>query len=93
MGVLDQDMGIKGVPTVEEEELVQHLIQMCDRGLGLSATQLKMKVYEITKTRWTPFKNGIPGGGWMQWWKNGTLSCHFDHPKLLKLQRQVVFMR
>jgi hypothetical protein len=55
MGVLDQDMGIKGVPTVEEEELVQHLIQMCDRGLGLSATQLKMKVYEITKNRWTPF--------------------------------------
>jgi hypothetical protein len=33
---------------------------MCDRGLGLSPIQLKMKVYEITKNRWTPFKNGIP---------------------------------
>jgi hypothetical protein len=28
-----------------------------------------MKLYEITKTRWTPFKNGIPSGGWMRWWK------------------------
>jgi hypothetical protein len=30
---------------------------------------LKMKVYEITKNRWTPFKDGIPGGGWMRWFK------------------------
>lgn len=37
---------------------------MCNRGLGLSPTQLKTKVYEIIKTRWTPFFNGIPGGSW-----------------------------
>jgi hypothetical protein len=49
---------------------------MCDRGLGLSPIQPKMKVYEITKTRWIPFRNGILGGGWMQWWKKW-------HPELL----------
>ena len=44
----DQDM--KGVLTlVEEEQLVQYLLQMCDRDLGLLPTQMKMKVYEITK--------------------------------------------
>lgn len=50
----------------EEEELVAYLIQMCDRGFGLSPTALRMKVYEITQSRWTPFRNGIPGNGWMR---------------------------
>ena len=63
----------KGPPTVlsleEEDELVKYLIQMCDRGYGLSPTALRMKVYEITQSRWTPFRNGIPGNGWMRWWK------------------------
>jgi hypothetical protein len=71
-----RDRGVKGVLIPEEEQqLLEYLIEICDRGLGLSPTQLKMKVYEITKTRWTPFKNGIPGGGWMRWWKK-------RHPKL-----------
>jgi hypothetical protein len=34
-------------------------------GFGLSSTQLKMKVYEMTRDRWASFKNGILGGGWM----------------------------
>ena len=51
---------------------MDYLIEMCNRGLGLSPTQLKMKVYEITRNRWTPFKNGIHGGWWMRWWKH----CH-----------------
>ena len=61
----------KGPPTVlklaEEEELVNYLIQMCDRGYGLSPSAFRMKVYEITQSRWTPFRNGIPGNGWMCW--------------------------
>ena len=69
----------KGPPSVlkpaEEEELVAYLIQMCDRGFGLSPTALRMKVYEITQSRWTPFRNGILGNGWMRWWKR-------RHPKL-----------
>jgi hypothetical protein len=48
---------------------VTYLTEMCDRGYGLSPTALKMKVYEITKTCWTPFRNGILGVGWMRWFK------------------------
>ena len=59
----------------EESELVQYLIKMCDAGFGLSPTALKMKVYEMTKTRCTPFTDGIPGGGWMRWFKR-------RHPEL-----------
>lgn len=63
----------KGPPTVlspeEEDELVKYMIQMCDRGYGLSPTALRMKVYEITQSKWTPFRNGIPDNGWMRWWK------------------------
>jgi hypothetical protein len=53
----------------EEDELVKYLIQMCDRGYGLNPIALRMKVYEITQSMWTPFQNGIPGNGWMRWWK------------------------
>ena len=69
----------KGPPSVlspaEEEELVTYLMEMCDRGYGLTPTALRMKVYEITQSRWTPFRNGIPGNGWMRWWKR-------RHPEL-----------
>jgi hypothetical protein len=61
-----------GLTVDEENQLVEYLIEMYNRGLGLLPTQLKMKVYEMTKERWTSFKNGIPGGGWMRWWKH----CH-----------------
>lgn len=62
----------KGPPTTlspEEDELVKYLIQMCDRGYGLSPTALRMKVYDITQSMWTSFQNGIPSNGWMRWWK------------------------
>jgi hypothetical protein len=76
--------GAQGVLTAEEEEqIVKYLIDMCDRGYGLSLTRLKMKVYEITKNRWTPFKNGILGGGWMRWWRH-------HHPELTLRASQVL---
>ena len=68
--------GVSGVLTPEEEkELVDYLVKMCDMGFGLSPSALKMKVYEITKSRWTPFRDGIPGGGWMRWFRH-------RHPEL-----------
>lgn len=68
--------GAKTVLTAEEEEqIVQYLVHMCELGYGLSPSALRLKVYEITKSRWTPFKNGIPGAGWMRWWKR-------RHPEL-----------
>ena len=59
----------------EEKLIVEYLVNMCERGLGLSPTALKMKVFEITKDRVTPFKNGIPGDGWLRWFKH-------RHPEL-----------
>ena len=68
--------GRKGVLTADEEsQLVQYLIKMCDAGYGLSPNALKMKVYEITKSRSTPFWDGIPGSGWMRWFR-------IRHPEL-----------
>jgi hypothetical protein len=54
------------------EQIVEYLVRMCEGGLGLSPIALKMKVYEITKDRETPFKNGILGDGWLR--------CFRHHP-------------
>ena len=59
----------------KEQQLVDYCIRMCELGLGLTPTALKLKVYDITKSRPTPFRNGIPGQGWMRWWKR-------RHPEL-----------
>lgn len=69
----------RGPPAVlspsEEQQIVNYIIRMCEMGQGLTPTALKMKVYDICKSRPTPFRNGIPGGGWMRWWKR-------RHPEL-----------
>jgi hypothetical protein len=68
--------GAKGVLSEEEERQLTHwLISMVERGYGLSPTTLKMKVSEITMSRDTPFREGIPGGGWMRGWRR-------RHPEL-----------
>lgn len=59
----------------EERQLVDYLVNMCELGYGLTPIALKLKVYEITRGRWTPFRNGVPGKGWMKWWKR-------RHPQL-----------
>ena len=53
----------------EEQLIVDYLLSMCDLGYGLSPTALRLKVSEITKDSWTLFKHGIPGKGWMKWWR------------------------
>lgn len=69
----------RGAPAVlnpaEERQLVDYLVNMCELGYGLTPITLKLKVYEITRGRWTPFRNGVPGKGWMKWWKK-------RHPEL-----------
>jgi hypothetical protein len=59
----------------EEEQIVEYLVEMCERELGLSPIALKMKVFEITKHRDTPFKNGIPKDRWLRCFKH-------RHPEL-----------
>jgi hypothetical protein len=64
---------IRSVPGVlskeEEQQLTKWLIAMVERGYGLSPTTLKMKVSKITMSRDTPFREGIPGRGWMRGWR------------------------
>ena len=69
----------KGPPAVltqsEEKQLVDYCIRIGEMEQGLTPTALKLKVYDITKDRPTPFRDGIPGGGWMRWWRH-------RHPEL-----------
>ena len=69
----------RGPPTIlspdEEKQLADYCIRMCEMGQGLTPSALKLKVYDITKSRATPFRDGIPGSGWMRWWKH-------RHPEL-----------
>ena len=66
----------KGVLTPEEEQLlVDWLLRMCEMEHSLLLTTLKLNVYEITKSRWTPFKTSIPGASWLRWWQR-------RHPEL-----------
>ena len=53
----------------EEQELKIFLLEMANKGHPLTPTELKLKVAQLTQTRRTPFKNGIPGKGWLKWWK------------------------
>jgi hypothetical protein len=68
--------GKEGTLTAEEEHLIVQWICKCqDMGWPLTNLDLRLKVCEIKQTRSTPFKNGIPGVGWLRWWKR-------RHPEL-----------
>jgi hypothetical protein len=67
----------------EEQQLVDWLLLMVDRGYGLSPTALRMKVSKITMSKDTPFREGIPRGGWMRGWRR-------RHPKLTFLVAQAL---
>ena len=54
---------------MEEQQIVDYLVAMSKLGNGLIPTAFKLKVYDITKGRWIPFQDGIPGRGWMQCWQ------------------------
>jgi hypothetical protein len=53
----------------EEQQLVDYIIQMQELGFPLSFSQLKLKVALITQKRATPFVHGIPGAGWLRWFR------------------------
>jgi hypothetical protein len=68
--------GKEGTLTAEEERLIMDWIcRHRDLGWPLTNLDLRLKVCEITQTKPTLFKNGIPGTGWLRWWKR-------RHPKL-----------
>jgi hypothetical protein len=67
----------------EEEQIVEYLVRMCERGVRLIPIVLKMKVYEISKYRCIPFKNGIPGDKWLRCFRH-------HHPELTLMVAQAL---
>ena len=73
---LKQKKGRQGVLNEEEESaLVKWILEMQEHAHPISIFELTRKVAEITQEHWTPFKDGIPGRGWLRWFRN-------RHPEL-----------
>jgi hypothetical protein len=53
----------------EEEKLVNYILGMAWYGHPLNLSKLKIKVAEATQLRDTPFTDGIPGPGWLRWFR------------------------
>ena len=51
------------------------MLEMQEHAHPICIMELRRKVAEITQDRWTPFKDGIPGCGWLRWFQN-------RHPEL-----------
>ncbi len=57
--------GPQGVLTNQEDEaLLAWILEMQECRLLITLHQFKMKVIELTQTKPTPFKNGIPRNYW-----------------------------
>ena len=68
--------GRQEVLSVEEESaLVKWMLEMQEHAHSICIMELRRKVVEITQDQWTPFKDGIPGRGWLHWFRN-------RHPEL-----------
>lgn len=69
-------------------------------GHPMSLTQLRIKVAEMTQERSTPFRNGIPGQGWLRWFKlrhpelslRGSQSLEFGRARGLCSDRECSFV-
>jgi hypothetical protein len=73
---ISRKRGKEGTLTASEEALiVQWICKRQDLGWPITNLDLRLKVCEITQTRPTLFKDGIPGPGWLRWWKR-------RHPEL-----------
>jgi len=68
--ILNRLRGRGGVLThKEEEELVEYLVSMPNMGFPLTIRQLQEKVGILAQARVIPFKDGIPGVGWVKCFK------------------------
>jgi hypothetical protein len=50
----------------EEDKVVKYIMGMTRYGHPINITELKIKVAEATQLREIPFKDGIPGAGWLR---------------------------
>jgi hypothetical protein len=55
---------------VEETKLVEYVHGMENLGHPVDILGLKLKVAEACQERVTPFRDGIPGQGWLRWFRH-----------------------
>ena len=53
----------------EEKALEEYILKMQEYAYPLSMDQLRLKVAEMVQERVTPFRDGIPGNGWIKWFR------------------------
>jgi hypothetical protein len=63
--------------------VVKYIHSMARLGHPMNLTELRIKVAEATQLYQTPFTDGIPGRGWLRWFKH-------RHPKVsLRLSQEL----
>jgi hypothetical protein len=62
------------IPT-KEDKVVKYIHSMGRLGYPMSLTELRIKVAEATQLCQNPFTDGIPGRGWLRWFR-------FRHPEV-----------
>jgi hypothetical protein len=80
--------GREGTLTVEEKRLiVDWICKRQDLGWPLANLDMWLKVAKITQTRPMPFRQVIPGSGWLRWWKHRHLKLTLRMPQGLEIVR------
>jgi hypothetical protein len=73
---LGRKRGRQGILSAREEaELVEYILKMQDLGWPMTTGLLRLKVAQICQDRSNPFTHGIPGQGWLRWFRR-------RHPEL-----------
>ena len=73
--------------TEEGQALESYILSMADLGYPLTTDQLRLKVALLPQERPTPFANGIPGRGWLRWFKSRHLGLTIGHSQSLEISR------
>ena len=71
----------------EETSFKQYLLQMQDLGYPLTIGQLRLKVAQMVETYKNPFRNGIPGAGWLRWFRRRHLNLALPSTQGLEVNR------
>jgi hypothetical protein len=67
---LSRKRGRKPILSVgKEEKVVKYIKGMARYGHPINIMELKIKVVEAMQLREIPFKDGVPGAGWLHWFQ------------------------
>ena len=71
----------------EETALEAYILKMQEYAYLLNMDQLRLKVAEMVQNRVTPFRDGIPGNGWIKWFKRRHSNLTLRHSEGLEISR------